>query len=324
MHRLLPRFRGLPASRPKSRSPQGATDICAAAGALIVGLVLALVLAIAPQAQAQVFGDDFADGIISPYWQQVSASPSVSIVERNGRAELTTLPNPSLTNAHYAGLISKGWSIRCSSNWAARAVLHSQPRTNGADATKEYVSFGTFRPGSPLSATGFPTQSKLVNVGTLYFQPPVGNFNRRVEYTAYDQFGNESYIANPWAANAGYPFEFYTAIPPIQYAFDFTYTETIYLQYVAASDTLYVSTYSYNDPDSFYFVNWTGGQRYPVAFAVGGFAVRPENTTGANTWIDTFRVDVGFIDTAPGNVAASDGTFGNKVRITWTAAANAT
>ncbi|MCE2885193.1 MAG: hypothetical protein LW806_09880, partial [Planctomycetaceae bacterium] len=320
MRRFLRSFRGLIASLPARRPARGATGSVSAACALIMGLVLAF----GSRASAQVFADNFADGIVSAYWQPVSASPSVTMVERNSHAELTTIANPGLTTAHYAGFLAKGWSIRCTSNWAARAVLHSQPRTNGALGSTEYVSFGTFRPGSPLSATGFPTQSKLFNVGTIYIEPQFGGFNRRVEYVAYDQFGGASYIATPWAANASYPFEFYTATSSPVYAFDFTYTETLYLQYVAASDTLYVSNYSYNDPDGFFFVNWTGGQRYPVALAIGGFANRPATTTGANTWIDSVSVDVGVIDTAPGSVAASDGTFGNKVRVTWTAAANAT
>ena len=290
-----------------------ALTLCAAIASLLA----------APRANAQVFADDFADGVISAYWQQVSASSALSFVERNGRAEFATTADNTQAARKFAGFLAKGWSIRSTSNWAARAVIASAPRSNGAAGTAEYVTFGTFRPGSPLSANGIPTQSKLLSVGTSYTTPQNGSFNRWIEYKAYDQFGGDSQIVSPWVASSQFPFEFYRTSDG-QYEFDFTYTETLYLQYVAASDTLYVSTYAYGDPEAFFFTNWTSGQRYPVALTIGGSANRPGVLNGATTWIDSVRVDVGVLDTAPGNVAASDGTFGGKVRITWTAAANAT
>ena len=271
-------------------------------------------------AHAQVFADDFGDGVPSAYWQPVSGNAALTMVERNGRLEFTTTPAPALASKTFAGFLAKNWSIRTTSNFLAKVtVRNTAGGVTSATGSWQSLAFGFSKTGEPLTATGFPGDARLwqtgarrVNATTTY---------RWVDYTKFGQFG-ETALAYAWYANLDFPTEFYSTFNGA-YAFDLEFTTTVFFRYQTSNDTLYVSTVGYNDPEAYYFAGFTGGQRHPVSLALGGYAVFPAALSGADSWIDTLRVDTGVVDAAPGAVSASDGTFGGKVRVTWTAAPNA-
>ena len=291
---------------------------------LSIAAVLSIaVLAVTGSARAQSFADAFDDGAPSAYWEPTSANPAVAINETNGRLEFSTTANASLNTKKFAGYLAKNWSVRTTSNFFMRVKVHTSASGVGATAgSAQSLSFGMSKVGVAPDANGFPGYSKLWEVGAR--RVPSGQNSvlyRWVAFTLYSS-GSESNIAYPWYAQLSDPSFFYSTFNGAP-AFDFTYTETVYMRYSTANDTLYVSSVGYNDPGAYYFANFTNGQRYSVAPVLGGYAIYPGTLSGADAYYDDFAVDSASIDAAPPNVAATDGTLGDKIRVTWSAAPNA-
>ena len=135
-------------------------------------------------AHAQVFADDFGDGVPSAYWQPVSGNAALTMVERNGRLEFTTTPAPALASKTFAGFLAKNWSIRTTSNFLAKVtVRNTAGGVTSATGSWQSLAFGFSKTGEPLTATGFPGDARLwqtgarrVNATTTY---------RWVDYTKF-------------------------------------------------------------------------------------------------------------------------------------------
>lgn len=271
-------------------------------------------------AHAQVFADDFSDGAVGAYWQKVSAAPSIAINETGGRLEFSATAAPTLTNESFAGYYAKGWSIRTTNDFFMRVQVNSQPNSVGSALGSTHgVAIALSQSGTPPTAAGFPVGGAVISVGALRASSTV--VDRTIDAKRYTALSSP----NLWLRLYAFPdepFFFYNSIGGA-WVLDLAYTATIFLSYSKTTDTLYFSALGYGDPDAQFITNLTQGQHYPVALSLGGFAKTPAALAGSNEWLDTLRVETGVVDTAPGSVAATDGTLSNKVRVTWTAAVNA-
>lgn len=281
-------------------------------------------LAAAATAHAQqTFYDDFADGEPSQYWQVTTGAPSLSVDENDSHLEFRTEPDPALVQRRFSGYVARNWSLRTTSNFFVRMYVHSAPVQVGTAVNSEHgVAVGFAEAGNPAAPNGFPTGGGVMRIGA--WRKTAGTVLRRIDFTRHTTNGAEIPYWTPFITeDADTPLSFYVNGNPAQYAFDFAITEPIYFRYNSASDTLFVSTFSFNDPNAFIVPGFTQGLRYPVAVVLGGYAQTPATMGGAHAWVDSFGVESASIDAAPASVAASDGTFSDKVRITWGAAPNA-
>ena len=269
---------------------------------------------------AQVFSDDFGDGAVGAYWQKVSAAPSISIKENGGRLEFSATASASLTNESFAGYYAKGWSIRTTNDFFMRVQVNSEPNSVGTTLGSTHgIAIGLSQSGTPPTAAGFPVGGAVISVGALRASATVND--RTIDAKRYTALSS----VNLWPRLYAFPdepFFFYNSIGGA-WVLDLTYTATIFLSYSRTTDTLYFSAIGFGDPEALFITNLTQGQHYPVALSLGGFAKTPAALSGSNAWLDTLRVESGVVDTAPANVAATDGTLANKVRVTWGAAQNA-
>jgi fibronectin type 3 domain-containing protein len=290
-----------------------------AALAAVLPLVLAAMLG--RTAAAQLFADDFADGEPGDYWELSEADPAVSMAETGNRLEFSAVSSPSLNTKKFAGYLGANWSLRTTSNFAMRLTMNSEPAGISATAgSAQSLVFGFAPLNTNANSEGFPLQAKLINFGARRIGP--NTVVRYADYTRSDASGEVS-LVTAVQAFLNDPFDFY-AIDNNTYALTWRYSESMYLKYTTANDTLTLSRFGYNDPDAIVFAGLTGGQRYPVRLVLGGYALSPSTLPGSAAWYDSLRVDAGTLDAAPANVQASDGTFGTKVRVTWAAAPNAT
>ncbi len=273
-----------------------------------------------PAAQGQS-SDTFNDTSPGPWWESETANATLTIAETNNRLEFSTTPNPNLTPQSFAGYAAKNWRVRATSEIRARVKWRSF--TSGTTSTvgsEAGVVFSMFPAASARQATGYRSGLNI-SIGTHNFSGvgPRRDFN--VNYI--NATGGVVNIYRFWAYFTNTPFAFYNyysgnPIGTIQYE------GTFYLQYFPSADVMYVSLTGYNDPNAPAVTNVTLGIRDPQMFAVGGYGTRPGGMTGANAWLDDFALDMGVIEAPPSNVAAEDGTNTSRVRVTWTAALNAT
>lgn len=296
-----------------------------AARVCILAMLAAVGTARSASAQ-QTFYDDFGNGEPSQYWQVVTSASDLAIDENEGRLEFSTTPDAGLVQRHFAGYQASGWSMRTTSNFFVRMLVRTNPVQVGSTTNSEQgvvVGFGESE--QPLLASGFPVGGAVFRFGA--WRKNANTVLRRIECSRYDQNGAELPIWNPFiTVLPDEPLSFYVngIDSAAAYAFDFDVTaQPVYFRYATASDTLFVSFFGFNDPDALIVPNLTQGKRYPIALSLGGFAKTPGTLAGSNAWIDSLGVESATIDAAPGNVAASDGTYTDKVRVTWNGAPNA-
>jgi len=272
------------------------------------------------QAHAQS-SDTFNDTTPGPWWQSETADATLSIAETNNRLEFATTPNPNLSPQSFAGYVAKNWGVRATSEIRARVKWRSF--TSGTTSTvgsEAGVVFSMFPAASARQATGYRAGLNI-SIGTHNFSGVGARRDFNVNYI--NPTGQVVNIYRFWAYFTNTPFAFYNyysgnPVGTIQYE------GTFYIQYFPNADVMYVSLSGYNDPNAPAVTNVTLGIRDPQMFAVGGYGTRPGGMTGANAWLDDFFLDMGVIEAPPSNVAAEDGTNTSRVRVTWTAALNAT
>ncbi len=281
----------------------------------------ATVLALGCSLASAQSSDTFNDTTPGPWWDSETANATLSIAETNNRLEFSTTPNPNLTPQSFAGYAAKNWRVRSTSEIRARVKWRSF--TSGTTSTvgsEAGIVFSMFPAASARQSTGYRSGLNI-SIGTHNFSGvgPRRDFN--VNYI--NPTGGVINIYRFWAYFTNTPFNFYNyysgnPVGTIQYE------GTFYIQYFPSADVMYISLSGYNDPNAPAVTNVTLGIRDPQMFAVGGYGTRPGGMTGANAWLDDFFLDMGVIEAPPSNVAAEDGTNTSRVRVTWTAALNAT
>lgn len=280
---------------------------------------IASALAVAASSPAQVFGDDFANTTPGTYWQSVSGNPALAVTETGGRLQFSTTASDSVATTAFAGYAAANWRIRTTAEFRARVTIRSALAGVSAISGSEVgVGFNLYKSGTGAA----PNQVRRGLVGWLgtrrfpslsaYRVLLVGDSNASGAITPLmklwapqfqTQFFDEQ--SGSFAANIG--------------------IETIlYLRYDPLQDILTLSTLGYLDPDAYEYLDFMLGDNVPVQLSLGGFARQPGTLTGSDTWLDTLRVDAGIVETAPTNVAATDGTSMTSVRVTWTLGMNAT
>ena len=272
-------------------------------------------------ASAQLLSDDFADGVPGGNWSSNTTSTSLAVTEQNGRLECSAAPNALLTDWNGALYVGRTWQLRANAEVRVRARFR-QIVTNTAATSANYGSeagilvllgnvaepplSGDIRPGTVIALSEYRQQSlartRDITVSTL---DSVGTLSELG--SAYALLTNQSLFTN-YDTGANY------VIPN---------EGTMYLRYVPSTDTLFLSTTGYADPNAITIPNARNGLVTPIRFAIGGFARLPAVLSGSNAWWDDFVVDAGTLETGVKSLAASDGTFTNKVRLTWTVASGA-
>jgi len=265
--------------------------------------------------------DTFNDTSPGPWWQSETADATLTIAETNNRLEFSTTPNPNLTPQSFAGYAAKNWRVRSTSEIRARVKWRSFPSgTTSTVGSEAGVVFSMYPAASARQSTGYRAGLNI-SIGTHNFSGVGARRDFNVNYI--NPTGQVINIYRFWAYFTNTPFAFYNyysgnPVGTIQYE------GTFYIQYFPSADVMYVSLTGYNDPNAPAVTNVTLGIRDPQMFAVGGYGTRPGGMTGANAWLDDFFVDMGVIEAPPSSVAAEDGTNTSRVRVTWTAALNAT
>ena len=275
----------------------------------------------APAALAQS-SDTFNDTSPGPWWDQETANAALTIAETNNRLEFSTQPSPNLTPQSFAGYAAKNWRVRATSEIRARVKWRSFPSgTTSTVGSEAGVVFSMFPAASTRQTTGYRSGINI-SIGTHTFGNNVGA-RRDFNVNYINPTGGVVNIYRFWAYYTSTPFTFYNYYSGNQVG-TIQYEGTFYIQYFPNADVMYVSLTGYNDPSAPSVTNVTLGIRDPQMFAVGGYGTRPAGMTGANAWLDDFFLDMGVIEAPPSNVAAEDGTNTSRVRVTWTAALNAT
>ena len=284
----------------------------------VIATLLAALLAGAP-ASAQVFGDDFANTTPGTYWQSVSGNPALAITETAGRLQYSSTQSTSVAAMAFAGYASANWRIRTTSEFRARVTLRSALAGTGASAGSEVgVGINLHRFG----AAPAPNQLRpgiAAWLGTRRFD--AGAF-RTLVVAETSTAGAPMPLMRLWAPTSNQT-AFYD-VSTGSFVRSIGAETVLYVRYDPLDDALYLSTVGYLDPDAYEYLDFMGSQLEPVQFSIGGFGQQPGNLTGNDTWLDTFRVDSGVVESAPTNVVATDGTSTSVVRVTWTAGLNAT
>ena len=290
-------------------------------------LTLAALLAafLASAAHAQSFSDTFDDSSPSTYWQAVEAVDAVSIAEVGGKLEFTTTADPAQTSKKFAGYLARNWHMRTTSNFFMRVTVRND--TSGvslSSGSMQSLAFGLFKVGETPDSNGFPGNSKFMEVGARRVSSNGGALTlyRWIDFMRYSSSG-ESQLSVPRYAFTDDPNVFYSASSGM-YAFNFPTTQTVYMRYTTNDDTLSISLLGYNGPYIAIWSNFTSGQKYPVGVALGGYGKLQGALASGKATYDNLVVDSATIDAAAPNFVASDGTFGDKVQLTWSAAPGAT
>lgn len=280
---------------------------------------IASALAVAASSAAQVFGDDFANATPGTYWQSVSGNPALAVTETNGRLQFSTTASNSVATTAFAGYAATNWRIRTTAEFRARVTVRSALAGVGAIGGSEVgVGFNLYKSGTGaapnqlrrglvgwLGTRRFPSLSpyRVLVVGESNASGAVTPLMKLWAPQFQTQFFDEE--SGSFVANIG--------------------IETIlYVRYDPLQDILTLSTLGYLDPNAYEYLDFMLGDNVPVQLSLGGFARQPGTLTGSDAWLDTLRVDAGIVETAPTNVAATDGTSMTSVRVTWTPGMNAT
>lgn len=288
--------------------------------ASLLSLAAMMGVALAQNASAQLLSDNFSDGAIAPMWTAIAGDPSVTVAETNGRLEFRTTGAPAPDGKQFAGYVARNWHLRTTSDFRVRASFRSFP--SGVTTTvgsKQAVCIALCGLTEQSIPGGLPSTADVFEIGAR--RRTATSTNRWLAQGTIGPFGGWDIAA--WSAQPQTPFNFVHIEYP-SYTFTIGYEVTFYVRYDSANDKIYVSGVGYTDPDAHWMGGFTNGDHAPRRVFVGGYAEKAGTVTGADSWIDNVQVDLGIIDAAPGNVAATDGTFTDRVRVTWTAAPNAT
>jgi|GEM_PF-2515420 len=294
----------------------------------LLAFVAALAAFVAPNARvarAQSFSDSFDDNLPSTYWQSVEAVDAVSIAEVGGKLEFTTTADPAQTSKKFAGYLAQNWHMRTTSNFFMRVTVRND--TSGVTATNgsmQSLSWGFFKAGEATDTNGFPGSSRMMELGARRTASNGGTptLYRWVDFIRYSTSG-ETQISTARYAFPDAASTFYSVASGL-FAFDMPTTQTVYMRYTTNDDTLSISLVGYNGPFIALLSNFTSGQKYPVGIALGGYGKLQGTVASGKATYDNLVVDSATIDAAAPNFAASDGTYGNKVLLTWSTAPGAT
>jgi hypothetical protein len=292
-------------------------------------------------ASAQFPDDNFNDGTTGSQWSRetVASAPQLSVIERNGRLEgvLNNVAN-SIEPVAVSGYAADGWHLRTDSAFRIRVAFRQQSATgdvrsrpDGSFAGIFLQFYATATEQSP--ATGFRPGTGLV-LGTYGLSAPnplnlPASTTREFLTFSIDEFGaaqgevigqEQSYAE--LAAQTSFFWNVDDEVAP-----SIPLQGTLYLQYLPEFDQITVGTSAYiddpNDPNAYVISGVTGFVQFPLQLSLGVVASSGNVLSGANTWWDDFTVDAGTIETAVGNLQASDGTSATGIQLTWDAPQNA-
>ncbi len=234
-------------------------------------------------ADGPVLHDSFADGKATPTWVVKDLpADAVRVSETNGRLECTFAASPPVLS--WAGYRSNGWALATTSDIRAKVAFRFHP----ALPTFELGGLGlqTYTIGSPQQPSGMfegyllwfgseTVDESGYRVASLGLVNAGGGFEKLVGY--WSQIGDTTmYDEGSWTP-----------------AFDLPSTGTMYLRYVAATDTVYVSFVGYESTTGVGVANATQGQHRPWQLAFGGRVEGSVALAGSDAWFDDLVVEVG-------------------------------
>jgi fibronectin type 3 domain-containing protein len=280
---------------------------------------IAVLSATGTAASAQVFGDDFGNAVPGTFWKSVSGNPAISVSESQGVLKFLATQSDAVATLAFAGYESANWRIRSSAEFRMRVTLRSALTGTGSTVGSEVgVGFNLYRSSASPALNGL-RPGVAAWLGTRRFTTAS---YRTMALAETDAAGAPTLVSRLWAPTSNQT-DFYDVTSGV-FARSVGVQTTLFVRYDPIEDALYLSTTGYFDPDAFEYLDLMGADPGPVQFAIGGFGLQPGNLNGNDTWLDEFRVDVGVVESAPTNVAATDGASTAAVRVTWTAGLNAT
>ena len=287
---------------------------------IISSILVAVAMFASSAAQAQVFTDNFSDGVIGQFWQLMDNSSTVSITETSGRIQFASTPasGDPIGDFRVAGYAAKNWRLLTTSDIQAKVKFYSYPQGAGsADESQAGIGISMYTEGAVISQAGL-VPGIVIGLGQIRiigYSPPLLRFI--AADTVYSD-GSWSTINQFVSTSAPFTSFIDPYNPQGGIVAQIPISGTIYLTYLTSTDQLKVSVIGFNDPDSFYIANATLGRHLPVQLALGGFANNSSTLSGTNAWFDDFEVTSGVMNAAPVAPSASQGTFSDRVRVSWT------
>lgn len=274
----------------------------------------ASLVAMGPQAHAQVFSDNFNDNDPAPWWEVVDDMSSMSVQEVNGRVEFSTTSSGVPSSNHYIGLKARGWHILTDSDVRARIGFRFVKQSRANASARNGIGF-LVSSAYAVPAANNLSEGLLVGIGQHLPPSQPSAVWREIDIGRVDGSGN-TYEEYSFLAS-GNTF-FYGSQP----AFNLGTDGTLYVRYVRATDRLYFSLTSYLDPNAATIDNATGGVHEPLTLSIGGLSRLPGPQPGANSWLDNLSIDTGVVVHAPRGLTASNGASADGVKLEWTPGAS--
>ena len=283
-------------------------------GAVLLFAILALCTG-ASHAGGAVLLDTFSNGSPGRYWRQFASHPAVlRTTEQNGRLEVST--TASALNAQCsAGYFADGWRLNTGADIHAKLDFKTLT-TAGVSANAESTAgiAITIYSADSEPASGMPNTSLTIALGSYRYGSSVV---RAFSLITVDAEGVETYLLDTYATAASPTL--FKDYETGQIVAEIPVTGSLYMDYKAELNELWLSVSGYNDPDSLILSNPVDDTHPPIQIGIGGYAYKPGALAGSNAYIDNFRIDQGDIELAPATVTATDGASASGVTVTWSA-----